>query len=146
MRPTSTTTPGPDPARAQAGFTLLEMLVALTLMALAVLIVLPSGAAMLDRVTAHAVFFDFQRQLSDLRLKAYRSEAPVTIRDAVAPNPDAAAQLIPLRAGWSYTLDHPIAISEGGACGPALATVLKNGHTVMHLRMADTACHLSRLD
>jgi len=146
MRPTSTTTPGPDPVPAEAGFSLLETLVALALMALAVLIVLPSGAVMLDRVTAHAVFFDFQRQLSDLRLKAYRSEAPITVRDAVAPSPDLSAQVLPLRAGWSYTLDHPIAISEGGACGPALATVLKNGRTVMHLRMADAACHLSRLD
>lgn len=122
------------------------MLVALTLMALAALIVLPSGAAMLDRVTAHAVFFDFQRQLSDLRLKAYRTEASITVRDAVTPNPDPTALVLPLRAGWSYTLDRPIAISEGGACGPALATVLKNGRTVMHLRMSDAACHLSRLD
>lgn len=143
MRRMSTTTPGPDP---RAGFSLLEILIVLALMALAAAVVMPSGAVMLDRVTAHAVFFDIQRQVSDLRLQAYRTETPVTIRDAVAPSPDPKAIVLPLRAGWTYRLDHPIAISEGGTCQPALATVLRHGREVMHLRMADTACHLSRLD
>ena len=121
------------------------MLIVLALMALAVTIVMPRGAVMLDRVTAHAVFFDLQRQLSDLRLKAYRSETAVTIGDA-GTNPDPAALVLPLRSGWSYQLDHPIRISEAGVCGPALATVLKTGRPVMQLRMADAACHLGRVD
>lgn len=130
---------------AQAGFSLLELLIVLALMALAVAVVMPSGAVMLDRVTAHAVFFDFQRQLSDLRLAAYRAETPVVVGDTT-PDADPRARVLPLRTGWSYRLDHPILISEGGTCQPVLATILKHGREVMHLRMADGSCHLSRLD
>jgi len=141
MAPTSTTTPGPERA-GEAGFSLLEMLVVLALVALTVAVVLPSGAVMLDRVGAHAAFFDVQRQLSDLRLAAYRAETPTVVADTPTPE---AVQLT-MKSGWSYSLDHPIRISEGGACGPAAVTLSRRGKTVMHLRMADAACHLLRLD
>ena len=67
-----------------AGFSVLEMLIVLVVIALAVAIVMPRGAAMLDQATAHSVFFDFQRQVSDLRLKAYRSEAPLVVAEREA--------------------------------------------------------------
>jgi prepilin-type N-terminal cleavage/methylation domain-containing protein len=141
MRPTSTTTPGPE-RPAEAGFSLLEMLVVLALLALTAMVVFPSGAVMLDRVSAHAAFFDFQRQVSELRLEAYRAETPVVVADAAAPE----ARQLPMPIGWSYSLDHPIRISDGGACGPAAVTLSRRGRVVMHLRMADAACHLVRLD
>lgn len=142
MAPTSTTTPGPERAAAEAGFSLLEMLVVLALLALTAVVVFPSGAVMLDRVGAHAAFFDVQRQLSDLRLAAYHAETPAVVADRPAPG---AVQLT-MKSGWSYSLDHPIPISEGGACGPAAVTLSRRGKVVMHLRMADAACHLLRLD
>lgn len=143
MAPTSTTTPGPDPRR-DRGFSLLEVLIVLGLLALTAAVVLPSGAVMLDRVSAHAAFFDVQRQLSDLRLSAYRSETPAVITEPGKPEPGAVR--LSMRSGWSYSLDHPIRISEGGACAPAAVTLSRHGKVVMHLRMADAACHLLRLD
>ena len=116
----------------------------LGLLALTAAVVLPSGAVMLDRVSAHAAFFDVQRQLSDLRLAAYRSETPAVIAEPGKPEPGAV--LLSMRSGWSYGLDHPIRISEGGACAPAAVTLSRRGRVVMHLRMADAACHLLRLD
>jgi hypothetical protein len=118
------------------------MLVVLALLALTAAVVFPSGAVMLDRVGAHAAFFDVQRQLSDLRLAAYRAETPAVVAD----RPEPGAVRLSMRSGWSYTLDHPIRISEGGACGPAAVTLSRRGKAVMHLRMADAACHLLRLD
>ena len=118
------------------------MLVVLALLALTAAVVLPSGAVMLDRVSAHAAFFDVQRQLSDLRLAAYRAQAPTVVSERPAPG---AVQLT-MRSGWSYSLDQPIRISEGGACGPAAVTLSRRGKPVMHLRMSDAACHLLRLD
>jgi len=131
----------------RAGYSLLEMLIVLAIMALAVALTLPRGEAMLDQMTAHAVFFDFQRQLSDLRRESYAAETPVIVRgdDDVDPA-DAGDRLLALRAGWTYRLDRPISISAGGACSAARVEVLRSGRAVMHLTAADTACHFIRLD
>jgi prepilin-type N-terminal cleavage/methylation domain-containing protein len=132
---------------AKAGYTLLEMLIVLAIMALAIAIVVPRGEAALDQMTAHAVFFDFQRQVSDLRREAYASQTPTLVRDADDPDPkDAAARVLALRSGWTYRLDHPIAITAGGVCTAGAVEVLKSGHPVMHLTAADTSCHFIRLD
>jgi prepilin-type N-terminal cleavage/methylation domain-containing protein len=134
-------------ARANAGYTLLEMLVVLAIMALAIAVVLPRGEAMLDQMTAHAVFFDFQRQVSDVRRGAYASQTAALIRGSDDADPQlAAARVIPLRAGWSYRLTQPIAISAGGACASGAVELIKYGRPVMHLAMADRACHFVRLD
>lgn len=134
-------------ARRKRGYTLLEMLVVLAVMALAVAIVVPRGEAMLDQMTAHAVFFDFQRQVSDLRRGAYASQTAITLRGSDDADPSLArARTIPLRAGWTYRLTQPIAISEGGACAGGNVEILKYGRPVMHLAMADRACHFARLD
>jgi Tfp pilus assembly protein FimT len=123
------------------------MLIVLAIMALAAALVVPRGEAMLDQMTAHAVYFDFQRQLSDARREAYASERATAIRAAndAAPQ-DATARVLPLRSGWTYHLDHPIAITAGGRCSRAAIEVLKNGDPVMHLAASDDACHLVRLD
>jgi len=132
---------------AKAGYTLIEMLIVLAIMALAVAIVVPRGEAMLDQMTAHAVFFDFQRQMSDLRREAYASQTPAAVRAAEDADPrDADARVLVLRSGWSYRLDRPIAITAGGLCSPAAVEVLKSAHPVMHLSAADAACHFIRLD
>jgi prepilin-type N-terminal cleavage/methylation domain-containing protein len=134
-------------ARAARGYTLIEVLVVLAIMALAVAFIAPRGEAMLDQMTAHAVFFDFQRQVSDLRRQAYASQNGVTLRGSDDPDPSLArARAIPLRAGWTYRLTQPIAISDGGACAGGTVELLKYGRPVMHLQMADRACHFIRLD
>ena len=134
-------------ARRKRGYTLLEMLIVLAVMALAIAIVVPRGEAMLDQMTAHAVFFDFQRQVSDLRRGAYASQTAVTVVGSDSAGPAVAnARAVPLRAGWTYRLTQPIAISEGGACAGGGVEMLKYGHPVMHLAMADRACHFVRLD
>jgi prepilin-type N-terminal cleavage/methylation domain-containing protein len=134
-------------ARGRPGYTLLEMLIVLAIMALAIAVVVPSGQAMLDQMTAHAVFFDFQRQVSDLRRQAYASQTGVSLRGSDDADPSLArARAILLRAGWTYRLTQPIAISDGGACAGGQVEVLKYGRPVMHLAMADRACHFVRLD
>lgn len=127
--------------RSDAGFSLLEMLVVLAVMALAMTLVMPSGAVMLDRATAHSVFFDFQRQVSDLRLRAYRNETAVTLEPAPVPG----VEPIRLRTGWSYRLDAPVRISDGGACSAGLATLFRDGRPVMRLRTTGAACRFERL-
>jgi prepilin-type N-terminal cleavage/methylation domain-containing protein len=156
MRRTSTIKPGPDiralgaassGAGSNAGYSLLEMLIVLAIMAVAMAIVVPRGAVMMDRVVTHAVFFDFQRQMSDLRRDAFNSQSPLTVYASGGVDPqDPQGRAIPLRASWSYRLARPIRISEGGACSPTSAEILRAGQVIMHLNMADQTCHFIRLD
>jgi len=134
-------------ASAKAGYTLLEMLIVLAIMAVAMTIVVPRGAVMMDRVVTHAVFFDFQRQVSDLRREAYDSQTPVTLYGSGAADPaDPAARTLALRSGWSYRLQRPIRIGDGGACTASAADLLKGGQVIMRLTMGDSACHFIRQD
>ena len=138
----SATTPAPRRDR-RSGFSLLELLFVLALVALAAAIVMPRGAAMLEQANAHSVFFDFQRQMSDLRLKAYRTDAPVVVAEPEARVVGAAAVRLP--RGWSYRLDRPLVIGEGGACPRAEAVLLRDGREAMRLLSADGRCRFSRL-
>ncbi len=134
-------------AAAKAGFSLLEMLIVLAIMAISVAVAVPRGRAVLDQMITHAVFFDFQRQVSDLRRQAYAAQTPVTIKGDLDADPrDALDRQIFLRASWTYRLTRPIVISEGGVCTPATVEVLKAGRSIMHLTMADDLCHFIRQD
>ncbi len=139
MRP-----PRPEIA-AKAGYSVLEMLIVLAIMAMGAAIVMPRGATALDRMLTHVVFFELQRDVADLRREAYRHEQPVT----VAASPDQAATDMPalrMRPSWSYRLDQPLRISAGGACPDVRVTVLRDSTVVMHLVSDDRACHFTRLD
>lgn len=134
-------------ARLKAGFSLMEMLIVLAIMAIAIALVMPRGQAMLDGMTAHAVFFDFQRQMLDLRREAYATQTATAVKSTDDADPaDVADRVIPLRNQWSYRLERPITVTAGGACTPAAVEVLKSGRAVMHLTMGDDACHFIRQD
>lgn len=135
----------------RAGYSLLEMLIVLAIMAAAVALVMPRGEAMLDQMTTHAVFFDFQRQISDLRREAYATQSPALVVDSAAP-PTATpatgepARVLTLRTAWTYRLAQPIRISAGGGCTQTSAQILNRGRVVMHLTTADGTCHFIRQD
>ncbi len=136
---------GSERAR-KGGFSLLEMLIVLAIMGVAVALVLPRGELLMDRVVAHAVFFDFQRQLADLRREAYSGQAPLVLYDAPATaRLDPRGRVAALRSGWSYRLSQPVAISGGGVCSSADAVILNGGRKVMRLRADQGDCRFTRL-
>ena len=134
-------------ARRKRGYTLLEMLIVLAVMALAIAIVVPRGEAMLDQMTAHAVFFDFQRQVSDLRRGAYASQTGVMIRGSDDTDPAWRAPGPSRCAPAGATASPSRSPSAKAAPAPAATwRFLKYRRPVMHLAMADRACHFVRLD
>jgi prepilin-type N-terminal cleavage/methylation domain-containing protein len=101
MRPTSRTRPESSlpRLRSRAGYSVLEMLVVLAIMALAAALVMPRATLMIDRMTAHAVFFDFQRQVLDLRRQAYAEQTPMVLYDdAAIAGRDPRGRVLALRA------------------------------------------------
>ncbi len=126
------------------GYTLIEVLVVLAIFALSTAIIMPSTARMLDQTTSHAVFFEFQRQVSDLRREANRTGEPVRIVDPSMPKAEG-DRLLELRAPWRYTLAPALDIAEGGGCSTVSANLINQDRVVMALRTDDGTCRFIRL-
>lgn len=121
----------------------MEILVVLAIFALATAVVMPTTSRMLDQATAHAVFFEFQRQVSDLRREANRTGEAVRLVDPAA-TPAADDRTVTLREPWRYTLAPALDIAPGGACSPTTANLLNGERVVMTLRSEDADCRFMR--
>lgn len=117
----------------------------LAIFALSTAIIMPSTSRMLDQTMAHAVFFEFQRQVSDLRREANRTGEPVRIIDPSMPAADG-DRLLELRSPWRYTLAPALDIAEGGGCGAVSANLINQDRVVMALRTDDGACRFIRYE
>lgn len=121
----------------------MEILVVLAIFAMAVAVIMPTTSRMLDQATAHAVFFEFQRQVSDLRREANRTGAAIRLVDpAAAPGED--DRTVTLREPWRYTVAPALDIAPGGACSPTTANLLNGDRVVMTLRAQDADCRFIR--
>jgi len=113
----------------RAGYSLVETMTALAILAAGAAVVVPSGLRQIEQTRAHAAFLDFQRQVSGLRLKAYSERRPMVVGQAVA-----------LEAPWSYRLAAPLRIGGDGACDPASAELIHDGRPVMRLESPGRDC------
>lgn len=140
----------------RAGFSLMEILVVLVIFALSTAVIMPSMSRMLDQATAHAVFFDFQKQVSDLRREANRTGEPLRILDpAAAETLDIKAEadlaegdperVLELRDPWTYTMAPALEIAEGGVCSITSANLVHEDRVVMTLKTMADDCRFIRL-
>ena len=135
----------PAPPRGtRGGYTLIEILVVLAIFALSTAIIMPSTARMLDQTTSHAVFFEFQRQMSDLRREANRTGTSLRVVD-LSMRKTEDDRLLELRPPWRYTLAPALDIAEGGGCSTASANLINQDRVVMTLRTDDGTCRFIRL-
>lgn len=136
--------PAQRPEMPRAGFSLIEILVVLAIMALASAIILPNGARLLDQTVAQAVFFEFQRDVLQLRREANRSGTPITLLSGGAEPASSSERTLMLRAGWSYRLAPALRIDEAGACAPGEAVLTHNDSPVVTLRVEGADCRFIR--
>ncbi len=152
---------GSDRRLRRRGFSLLEILVVLAIFALSTAVIMPSMSRMLDQATAHAVFFDFQKQVSDLRREANRTgigiavadpgAAPAIVSTSASPSgqPDDEAvqntpRVLTLRDPWTYTMAPTLEIAEGGVCSVTTANLVNEGRVVMTLKTTEGDCRFIR--
>ncbi len=140
IRPADPVSPRP----ARGGYTLIEVLVVLAIFALSTAIIMPSTARMLDQTTSHAVFFEFQRQISDLRREANRTGVPLRVVDSSMLRTEG-DRVLTLRSPWRYTLAPALDIAEGGGCSTVSANLINEDRVVMTLRADDGTCRFIRL-
>ena len=134
----------PTRTAARQGFSLIEILVVLAIMALATAIILPNGGRLLDQTIAQSVFFEFQRDVLQLRREANRSGSAITVLSAGAEPAATFQRTLTLREGWSYALIPALAIDEAGACAPGEAVLTRSGAPIMRLRVEGSDCRFTR--
>lgn len=125
----------------------MEILVVLAIFGLATAIIMPSTSRMLDQAMSHAVFFEFQRQVSDLRREASRTGVAIRVVDPAAAGEvkEETDRTLTLRPPWRYTMAPALEIAEGGACSPTSVNLARDDVVVMTLRSSGTDCRFTRL-
>ena len=119
-----------------AGFTLLEVLVVLTLMAFATMTVMPRLSGLIDSVSFAMARESFERELNGLSYQAYKSGMDLRL-DAVGGSaarrmtpdspPLANPQMMPARMtlpeGWTVTAQPPVIYRASGYCQGGVVVV-----------------------
>jgi len=103
------------------GYSLLEVLLAVALIALAGAIAAPPLIAGLERREARLALTALEAGMTGLRYEAVLAAAPLEI----APE-DMGARFPALPDGWRVTADAPLSISAGGLCKGAVTLILSS--------------------
>ncbi len=141
----------------KAGFTLLEILIVITVMALTVAIVLPNVRRSLSESAVQTTFLEFQSHATSLRARAYHENQAINLlATAEAPLDDAdvtddpASSEVRTRSihlndpSWSYRLAEPMTISAGGVCSQVDAYLYQDDKQAAHLQ-SQADCHFKRV-
>lgn len=111
---------GVSAGKGRAGFSLLEMLLAVAVGGLVAAVVLPSVTRTLESGENRRAAFHFVRLALDLRALAFRDEQAVKVVDSgdFTDDPEADPRIaeIKLDDGWTYRLAGPLLISPRGVC------------------------------
>lgn len=129
----------------RAGFSILEMLAALAVLALGASLVTVRASVALDQMSAHAAHLELQTRLAELRRSAFAAESPLTVLAVRGEEDGPAAVVLAAPEGWTLAFDHPLTLSPGGACGVADLELSRQGRKPVKLTTRDGACGLLRL-
>lgn len=122
----------------RAGYSLLEVLLAVSLIALAGTIAVPSLINSLERREARTALSALEAGMTGLRYRAVLSATPLEI----APE-EISAAFPGLPEGWRVTADAPLKLSAGGLCdGEAVLTLISPDRRLWRRRPAAYDCTL----
>lgn len=102
--------------RADAGFTLIEIVVAIAIVGLALGFVLPRLSGLLDRLGSSTRQQRFEDHLAALGSEARRTGHTVLLRSIDPQKKPATKPAIELPSDWSLVVDPPITFNYNGVC------------------------------
>ena len=117
------------------GFSLIELLIVLSMFALAAMIIAPGVQSSLTRAEARAAAIELRTKIATLRAKAWERQIRIILVDPTNPatqstggQEDAGGApvetaTITLAPGWGYKLSEPIIFEPHGVCNGGLARV-----------------------
>jgi prepilin-type N-terminal cleavage/methylation domain-containing protein len=139
---------GPGARNGRAGFTLLEMLIVLAIIALSAALVLPRIGASIDRAMAFSEALSFERQVMDLRRQSFHERQGVQLVESgrfEADDSDPPLAEVQLSQGWTYSLSAPLVIDGGGACSESEVVLSHQGHAMLRLKGQGASCRFQRV-
>lgn len=116
-----------------AGFSLLEMTVALFLGALLLTLVAESGVSMLDRWQLSIAERNLRNQISALPLKAHASRRAFTLDQAIGSD-------VILPEGWAILADDEIFYADSGICSGGAVEIRSPQDRVWRYRLEAPFC------
>jgi len=125
-------------ARDHAGYTLLEMVVVIALIALATALVAPPGVRMIRAWQDATDISDVIEQIERLPSAVRARGNPLVLTD------DAAAAGLELPEAWTLSLDPPLTVHANGACSNAQGH-LQTVHQDIPLQILAPFCRVQRM-
>jgi len=104
-----------------AGYSLIEMVVSLAILALAASIIMPNAVDMVQRFQAQADMRSIIDQIQSQRQQAISSGQARVLQ---AGTWEASQTFMDLPAGWRLELDAPLAFSQAGVCQGEGVTII----------------------
>ena len=97
-------------AKSHTGFTLIELMVVLIIMALMSALVLPKFPAIYEKFIDKGDRDALNQSLASLGVKAYAQRKPIIL------NQETAEQWLEIPRGWELKIDQPITYRASGVC------------------------------
>jgi len=117
--------------QAARGFTLLELLVVMALVAMVLGLVGPASMRAIDAAQERGIAADLEAALSALPLQAFRSGQELTL------DVGQIRQLVPaLPSSWAINLDRPLRYGSSGMAAGGQVTMLVPGRMAVRWRVA----------
>ena len=122
----------------QAGYSLLEVLIAIAILALAIAMSIPSMTSLLERNQARQAFAAVNVWLTDQRTLARTSGAMMAWAEGASPAHDA-----DMPQGWSASTLDPARIYPSGACAPMRIQILSPRQRVWERAVTPDQCRVT---
>ena len=118
----------------RAGFSMLEMVIALAILSMTAALVVTRASVMLDQIAVHTAFQQFQTGLLSLRDRAFGRSEDLT----------AAAADLPVPEGWSLHSEAPLTARADGRCTGGPVELMRAGRVRARLVPAGDGCRYLR--
>jgi prepilin-type N-terminal cleavage/methylation domain-containing protein len=123
------------PKKCTSGFTLLEMVVVLAIIATIAGVALPNFARMIESYQQKSTLGSVTSELSGLSFRAFSGAAPLTL------SAESARTLVPsLPSDWQLRVDPPITIQANGFCAGGDATITAKTGATWQVKLVPPLC------
>ncbi len=142
-------TSGRDPSDRQSdksgGFSLIEVLIVLAVIAMMAVVVGPTIGSSLGSVTRRTIERGVEVQLLEARLSAIETRRAQVFFDPSQPpstqaSADRAAVVLTLPQGWTYRIQNAVEFFPDGGCGAGTVLLDKPGEPTLSVTLDPSSC------